>query len=141
MRCILALALLLASPTVRADDYRIEVAAADTASAVLFTVGVRDLDSKPRLICGLGGIAGMALAAPIFHAAHDNYSAMGISLGARVLFPAIGLYAGITAKTDEKTAYAGFITGYLIASVIDVVLATEEDPATAARVVSIGGRF
>ena len=126
----------------RANDYRIAVGTVDVASATVFTVGVKlDLDCRPCFVTAAIGFVGMALGAPIIHAAEGNYGRMGISLGARVVLPTVGLMTAVRFTASENSSLAGFLLGFLAASVIDVVLASEEQDLTGGRMVSISTQF
>lgn len=139
---LVTIMLAIASSPARANDYRLAVGTVDLASATVFTVGIKlDLDCKPCFATAAVGFVGMALGAPIIHVAEGNYGRMGISLGARVVLPTVGLMTAVKLMTSENSVLAGFLLGFLAASAIDVVLASEEDAMTGVRMVSIGARF
>jgi hypothetical protein len=90
----------------------------------------------------------LVLGGPIVHAVHGNFARGGISLGMRVGGPVLGALIGLS--VDEKRygwlsvgLFLGGIVGSLAISAVDIALLAydkDEDP-TAARVLSIGGRF
>ncbi len=142
----LLVTIVLAAPSqAHADDYRLAVGVTDLASATVFTIGIKlDLDCKPCFATAAVGFAGMALGAPIIHAAEGNYGRMGISLGARVLLPTLGLMVAVKTGVTENMILGGFLLGFVGASIIDVALASEEADMTGVRrtrMVSIGARF
>jgi hypothetical protein len=141
---LVAIALAGSPASARAEDqtYRIAVTATDLASATVFTAGVKmDLDCRSCFVTLAIGFVGMALGAPIIHASEGNYGRMGISLGARVVLPTLGTIAAARLKASENSILAGFLIGFLVATAIDVAMASEDTDPTAARVLSIGTRF
>ena len=136
----------MASP-VRADPtYPIAVATTDVVAGGVFVVGTQVVGFERRggltgVPVLLGGLFGMALGAPIIHGLEGNYGRMGISVAARVTLPTIGFIATIRARS-RNAIIAGFMTGYVVATIIDVAMASfgDGDPSTA-RTIGFGGRF
>lgn len=141
-----AVAFAAAPSTARAETewYGYEIAATDVGGWALIIGGAK-LDAWPVSALGAGALF---LGGPIVHAAHGNYGRAGISFGARVGGPLLGI--GIGAALDKNSRsfipagpIIGAFVGYLAGAIVDIaVVAREEtDPAAAPRMLSFGGRF
>lgn len=140
-----AVALTLPAAPARAETewYGFQVIGTDVVGWTLFLGGVKIETWQ----LGAVGFGTLLLGGPVVHLAHGNYGRAGISFGMRAAGPALGLaVGGLVASKHKELLFEGPLTGaflgYLAAAIVDIaVVAREDGPEAAPRLLSIGGRF
>lgn len=135
--------------TARAEDtYRAETAVADIVGGGAFAAGIElGTDSALGLALAVGGGTIAAFGAPVLHGAHGNTGRMAASIILRVALPVGGMFTGYFLSPQDKVRFRhgggiiGFMAGYTVATIIDIAMASTSEDTTAARVLSIGGKF
>lgn len=139
------------SRSAHADDwYGSQTLGSDAASYLLLGIGV-PLEN-PYL--GFPGAALWLLGPPAIHLSHGETGRAGLSLGGRVGLPLVGAlflghlsYGGggctdpLCAELDDDGVKVGFVLGMIAASVLDAVIAREDDDSSDAVMLTIGGGF
>jgi len=111
---------------------------ADALAAVLI------LDSGHDESAGILGVGLYAFGAPLIHWAHGDGGRAGVSLGARLVAPVIGLVAATENDGEDDDVLGGIIAAGVVAgfvALVDGALASEEDDGAPARMFKLGGTF
>jgi hypothetical protein len=143
----LALALAVAAPA-RADSYRLQIAAADTAGDGALIGGIWG-QSTPVVYGGLGIYL---LGGPAVHAFHHDWADAAESLGVRAAVPmATGFVAVLFCKPGRGVfgkfrcvgqGGVGIAVGMLAAEAIDIFVISKPDQAAAQPLMlHFGGHF
>ena len=140
-----AVAVALPAAPARAETewYGFEVIGTDVVGWTLFLGGVK-VETWQLSAVGLGTLL---FGGPVVHLTHGNYARSGISFGMRAVGPALGLGVGVLVASERRellfeAPLTGAFLGYLAAAIVDIVVVAREDgPAAAPRLLSFGGRF
>ena len=142
----IAAALALAPSPARADDhwYGEQVLVVDAAAWGLIGAGFWTRTWQLAAV----GAATNVLGGPLVHIAHENLARAGISFGLRTVGPVLGIAIGGALDRNDREELIpsgpllGLALGWVAAQIVDIaVVASEDDPATAPRIISIGGHF
>jgi hypothetical protein len=131
--------------TLDGEWYGSQVIATDAISWAVLLGGIK---AEVWPVAALGA-SGLFLGGPVVHVAHGNYGRAGISFGTRVAVPFLGAVIGAAVHEEEDdrvfipaSVIIGAVLGSIAASAVDIaILAREDDPRTAPRILSFGGQF
>jgi hypothetical protein len=143
----IAALLALATPAAADTSDRTQVIIADGASDALITGGVLIDPPAGKGLFELG-VLGAMIGGPIVHLAHGDYGRAGLSVGARLVIPGVGMYLGDTLCEHTghhgldclTSLFVGGAIGLLGAQVLDAT-AISRGPQPAPMTLGFGGRF
>jgi hypothetical protein len=144
VRWLLVLAILLAAPRARADDYPIVVGATGAVGTGMLAVGVLSdsLFVNTRMALAGIGLAIASLGPAIVHASYGYSERAAYSAVAHSTLPLAGALIGDHDKQRGAGLKIGLFVGLAAAAAIDLVMALRSsDEAPATRMFSFGARF
>lgn len=128
---------MLQGGSARAEGYRLPVTLADLVGGGAFAAGIElGTDTAPGMSLAVGGGVIAALGAPVLHGAEGNPGRAFASIILRGGLPVLGWQIGVRVAQESYKKFRngagilGFMSGYAIATIVDIAMASTSDPST-----------